>query len=438
MKNTKIFTRIVTSFVIMEILVVGIMLGSNEICRKAISGNLANPQAYLGQYQIFQTVVSVLILLIMIGLTVSIGKSFKKSTKAITEVSERFARGEVHIDIPAHSGDEFGILFEEYGKAVKAMEEYAGIINRLAEGDLTVEVCPKSELDEMGISLKRLVEQNNCSLLNIREGAEQVMTSAGQVSAASESLAGGATGQASAIEEITASVSEVAEKTKENADQAKEANSLMEQAIVVVRTGNHQMTQMTDAMQEINKASADIQKIIKVIDDIAFQTNILALNAAVEAARAGEVGKGFAVVAEEVRNLAAKSASAAAETADMIENSIAKIEAGTTVAEETAKALDEITTVVSDSKKLVKEIAESSSYQATAVAQIDLAIGQVSDVVQTNSATSEECAAAAQELSEQAVRMRDQVEIYRLDESLKNQAGLEDSPNERIISLNNE
>ena len=174
------------------------------------------------------------------------------------------------------------------------------------------------------------------------------------------------------------------------------------------------MEDMMSAMEDINRSSESISKIIKVIDDIAFQTNILALNAAVEAARAGEAGKGFAVVAEEVRNLAAKSAAAASETAELIEDSINKVSAGSKIADDTASALEAITQGVSKSGTLIAEIAESSNYQATAVAQINQAIGQVSQVVQTNSATSEQCAAASEELSNQANRMMDLLSVFRL------------------------
>ena len=311
-----------------------------------------------------------------------------------------------------HNNDEFGGLVDEYTKVIENIKYQADIAEEVANGNLTVQVTPKSTDDLLGNSLKKLVEDNLHAMSNINDAASQVTVGASQVADASQSLAQGSTEQASAIQQITASIDEIADKTRQNAEQANSATELVVQAISDVKMGNKQMQDMMEAMKDINKSSESISKIIKVIDDIAFQTNILALNAAVEAARAGEAGKGFAVVAEEVRSLAAKSAAAAAETAELIEDSIVKVGAGSKIADDTAKALDIITNVVVKSEVIINGIAESSNYQTTAVVQIEQAISQVSQVVQTNSATSEQCAAASEELSNQATRMRDLLSIY--------------------------
>jgi methyl-accepting chemotaxis protein len=242
----------------------------------------------------------------------------------------------------------------------------------------------------------------------------QVTTGSEQVASASQSLAQGSTEQASSLEQITASIGDIADRTKVNAEQANNANKLVYEAKEGALKGNVQMGEMIEAMQDINHASENISKIIKVIDDIAFQTNILALNAAVEAARAGSHGKGFAVVAEEVRNLAGKSAQAANETAELIEDSISKIIKGSKLAEDTAKALETIVGNIEQIVGVISNIATASNEQATAITQIDQAIGQVSQVVQSNSATSEQCAAASEELSNQAMRLRELIAKFKL------------------------
>lgn len=412
MKNMKMHTKLIISFIVVEILVVLSIYAGYATSAQIIKE--ADPEHYLNSFRIFSIVELVAVLAIMGAVSISVTRNIRRSVEQLSDVAKQIALGKVDINLVKNSNDEFGQLVEEYQHVVDNIRYQANVTEEVADGNMTVEVVPRSEEDLLGISLKRLVKRNLHALININDAAYQVMTSSSQVASASEALAQGSTEQASAIEQITASISDIAEKTKQNAKEANTAAELVAQAIEDVKKGNEQMQGMMTAMEDINKSSESISKIIKVIDDIAFQTNILALNAAVEAARAGDAGKGFAVVAEEVRNLAAKSASAASETAEMIEDSIHKVEAGSQIADETAKALEAITEAVRQSEEMIVDIAEASNYQATAIAQIDQAVEQVSQVVQTNSATSEQCAAASVELSNQANRMRDLLSVYKL------------------------
>lgn len=287
---------------------------------------------------------------------------------------------------------------------------------QIAEGDLNIEIEQKTK-DEVGMlagSFKKMSNNLNEVMYNISSAAEQVASGSRQVSESSMALSQGATEQASSIEQLTASLEEISTQTAQNAENANQANILAATAKTNASQGNDQMQHMLSAMEEINESSGNISKIIKVIDEIAFQTNILALNAAVEAARAGQHGKGFAVVAEEVRNLAARSASAAKETTDMIEGSIKKVEGGTKIANETALALNSIVEDVSQVANLVGDIAVASNEQSAGIAQINQGIMQVSQVVQTNSATSEESAAASEELSSQAEMLKELVSRFQL------------------------
>lgn len=288
--------------------------------------------------------------------------------------------------------------------------------NRIADGDLnvTIDVDTRDEVGILASSFSKMSNNINEVMSNISNASEQVASGSKQVSDSSVELSQGATEQASSIEQLTASIEEISSQTKLNADSADEASKLAEIAKENAIKGNNQMKEMLRAMEDINESSSGISKIIKVIDEIAFQTNILALNAAVEAARAGQHGKGFAVVAEEVRNLAARSANAAKETTVMIEGSIKKVEGGTKIATETAEALNRIVDGIAKVSSLVGDIAVASNEQATGVSQINQGIMQVSEVVQTNSVTSEESAAASEELSSQAELLREQVTKFKL------------------------
>jgi methyl-accepting chemotaxis protein len=311
-------------------------------------------------------------------------------------------------------------IIEGMNKTMEAVaapiEESSQILQELAKGNLTVAVAGeyKGEYNKIKTALNQTIDVFNELLGNINIAASQVSVGSNQVSDASQSLSQGATEQASAIEELTSSVTEVASQTRQNAMNATQASEISTVMKADAARGNEKMSQMLKSISAISESSMNISKIIKVIDDIAFQTNILALNAAVEAARAGQYGKGFAVVAEEVRNLAGKSAQAAQETTLLIEGSISKVENGTNIANETAGMLDKIVESAQKSATLVSQIAAASNEQATAVAQIDQGLVQVSTVVQTNSATAEESAASSEELSGQSNMLMEMVEKFNL------------------------
>lgn len=318
-----------------------------------------------------------------------------------------------------HRKDEIGQLFNAFHNLIGSIKEQAAATQQLSTGDLTADVAVHSENDLMGKGLSNLVHELNDLVASIVSAADQVASGANLVSDSSVALSQGATEQASTVEELTASVEEISSQTGLNAQNAEKANGLALNAKTNADEGNRQMKEMLSAMDEINVSSGSIYKIIKVIEDIAFQTNILALNAAVEAARAGQHGKGFAVVAEEVRTLAARSSKAANETADMIEDSIRKVDAGTKIAKETAEALTRIVEEVENVANLVESIAVASKEQALGIEQINQGIIEVSQVVQTNAATSEESAAASEELSGQASQLKEIVSVFKL----KNTAG---------------
>ena len=304
-------------------------------------------------------------------------------------------------------------------KLVNSSREKVADTRQIAGGDLTTHIHIRCDEDELGQALLDLVHNMHRMVSTISSTAGQVASGSNLVADSSYSLSQGAAMQASSIQQLTASLVEIASQTNLNAKNAEQANEFVKQAKTNAASGNEHMKNMLAAMDEINESSSSIGKIIKVIDDIAFQTNILALNAAVEAARAGQHGKGFAVVAEEVRSLAAKSADAARDTTELIEGSKRKADAGTKIARATADALSQIVTQVDVAVNLVSSIAKASNEQASAIDQMSSGIQQVSQVVSTNAATSEESAAASEQLSSQASQLNEAVSVFKLKRSAK-------------------
>ena len=324
-----------------------------------------------------------------------------------------------------HEGDEIGRMMKYSMTFVDHINNVAKEMEKIAGGDLTADVSPLSDRDIMGHSLNDMVSNLNSMFAEIQTTTTQVSSGAKQVAEGAQSLAQGSTEQSSSMVELSSSISEIAERTKANVAIADQTVKLSETIKDNAEKGSYQMDEMITAVGEINNASRNIGNIIKTIDDIAFQTNILALNAAVEAARAGHHGKGFAVVAEEVRNLASKSAEAAKDTGNMIQNSIEKAELGSRIAGETAESFSEIVTGISKSTHLIGEIAKASEVQSREISQINASIDQLSRVVQQNTATSEESAAASQEMSGQSDTLQQLIVQFKLKDGESMRTGLQ-------------
>lgn len=384
---------------------------TNKLIQAAVDGHLdvrANENAHQGEYK-------------------EIIKGINRTLDAVIEpiqesaiVLEEFSKGNLDVMVKGQYKGDHAAIKNAINTTIRAISGYiketSDILNKMADGNLDIQMTSdfKGDFVSMKNAINNILDSLNEVLGEINMASEQVATGSQQVAQSSQALSQGSTIQASSIEEITASMTEISEQTKENAINASKANDFSNTAKDAAGKGNEQMVEMVSAMREINESSANISKIISVIDDIAFQTNILALNAAVEAARAGQHGKGFAVVAEEVRNLAARSANAAKETTDMIENSVIKVGKGMNIAEDTAKALVDIVAGVSKAADLVADIAYASNEQATAISQINEGIFQVSQVTQNNTATAEESAAASEEMTSQAQMLKEMVSRFRL------------------------
>lgn len=359
-------------------------------------------------------------LAVVLGLYISNG--IRKPVEEIKEVAEKMAAGNLDVSLDYQSRDELGNLSDSMRSLIHMFREIIDDMSyglaSLGSGDFTVE----SKVEELYVgdfqrlltSMHQIIERLSQTLGQISMASDQVSAGSDQVSAGSQALSQGATEQASSVEELAATINEISSQVSENAENAQQGSKLADAAGAKIELGNRQMQEMIAAMGEISDKSGQIGKIIKTIEDIAFQTNILALNAAVEAARAGAAGKGFAVVADEVRNLASKSAEASKSTAALIEGSIQAVERGTSLADETANTLSEVVVSAKQVVEVVDNISRASSEQALSIAQVTQGIDQISSVVQTNSATAEESAAASEELSGQAQMLKNLVEKFKL------------------------
>ena len=371
------------------------------------------------------SILGVVILLILVAtvLTLYIRKAIAKPLTSMSQIASELSRGNLDTELTYQSGDELGVLADAMRLTISSLQSYIRDISeklgQMSRGDMRITMNLEYAGDFVAIrqAIELISSNLNRTLLLINTTSEEVNSGADQVSAAAQALAAGATEQAATVEELNASIASVTQQAELNTANVQKSVRYVEQAENNITESNDHMQRLNTSIQEISTTSQEISKITKLVEDIAFQTNILALNAAVEAARAGSAGKGFAVVADEVRNLAAKSAEAAKQTAALIEKSVTTVSEGEKLAADTLNRLIEAAEKAELAVQSIREIETATSEQAASIEQINEGLSQVSAVVQTNAATAEESSASSEELAAQAQTLQHEVSKFKLTDT---------------------
>lgn len=414
-KKLPIRLKFVLIYINMTIFTVPILLVSHKAMRwintaPSVEAGARVVSAFVWIYPLF--------ILVYLAVTYIIGRKLTTNIafplQELAKTSREIAQGNIDVEITYDSADEIGLLSRELRQLLKAFRTQSDVLFAISKGDYTGSIAIRSEADTVNRAISDILQYNNTLFSSIRDSSTKVSDGAVQISHEAQTLASGSTEQAASIEQLSQSISQVMQQAENNTQIASKTLTDMRLAGDKMGQSVESMAAMTEAMQAISDSSQSISKVIKVIEDIAFQTNILALNAAVEAAHAGQHGKGFAVVAEEVRALASKSASAAQETADLIESSTQSVARGNEIAAETSESLGEVVKITASNAENMQQLSESSQRQSDAITEITDGIRQISIVIQSNTASAQESAASSAEMSMLASALTKEMSGFKL------------------------
>jgi len=362
----------------------------------------------------WQVIIGSVIALLAIAVLFLMAKKLAMPVLSAVDMAKSIAKGQFNKRLNYYSEDEIGQLAASLDNMAESLQRQVITAEKISSGELNVDIQLASNDDQLGKAFDQMANDLNNLVGQIKQRSESISTTAGNVSGLSHDLSRGASESASAVTEISATITQIAAQIRQTSDNAERASSLSTESYASAEKGNALMTELGEAMREIEQSGQDINNIISAIEDIAEQTNLLALNAAIEAARAGEFGRGFAVVADEVRKLAARSAEAVQQTSKLIETSTSKTQNGIKLSQDTAHALNQIVSNAGEVSTIMNEIAQASGEQAEGAEQVSLGINQIDEVTHQNSSNSNDCSLAAGELTEQSNRLNDLIKQFKL------------------------